>query len=143
MSVINLLNLLIASYSVNYLFSEKFSSVVHYHTPTKLWEGNVFIRVCLSCPLSIHAPSPQICSNLFNLNLNVHGPRDPPPHTHPPSDLFTLIPYKACVVGKQAAGILLECFLVCYKILWVQNVSSLFLLKGTHQVSSFGRGEYI
>ena len=81
----------------------------------KLREGNVFNLVCLlfcsqaevPCTGSSPTPilctgTPDICSNLFNLNLTVHNP-------YP--DMFNLVQYEALTVGKQAVGMRLKCIL--------------------------------
>ena len=64
----------------------------------------------------------QTCSNLFKLDLTVQPP--------PPMDMFKLIHYEACMIGKRVVCSLLECFLVsciantnafsphCLKISW-------------------------
>ena len=62
---------------------------------TKMRKGNIFSHVCLSVPMwplpMMHwtspyrdlglAPSPQTCSNLFNVDLTVQSPPPPRPRT--------------------------------------------------------------
>ena len=56
----------------------------YYRPPTKLWEGNVFTRVCLS----VHRGFP--CDHYHDsLDLTVQGPQPSPPTT---SDMGTLCP---------------------------------------------------
>ena len=54
---------------------------------------------------SLYRDPPQTCSNLFNLDLNVQGPP-------PLLDMFKLVHYEVCTVGKWLVDILLECFFV-------------------------------
>ena len=48
---------------------------------------------------------PRHVLNLFNLDLNVQGPP-------PLLDMFKLVHYEVCTVGKWLVDILLECFLL-------------------------------
>ena len=98
--------------------------------------GNVFSRVCLSTggkgfppyrsptlvqvgphctvlprtgpctPPPMYRVPTQTCSYFFNLDLTVIV-APPPPYSN-------LLHYEACTVGKQAVGIVLECFLVLF-----------------------------
>ena len=99
-------------------------------------EGNFFTRICLSLCLSIvrrgvptqgpglplhwasipplpldtalvPVPPPQTCSNLFNLDLSVHGPTP-----LPSVDTFKRVHFKAQTVRKWAVGIRTKCLLV-------------------------------
>ena len=118
------------AYSIKYFRSNRsmFSLrwVSFFRPPTKLWEGNIFIRVCMSFsprgplhtaparslstikgPLALIPAShtwwsrPEICSNFYTLR--------------PPIPLplwYWHLVAEARTVGEQAVCILLECFLV-------------------------------
>ena len=65
----------------------------NYRPPTKLREGNVFSRVCLSVCLSVQEVPVQ-GPNLSHLGI------------------FELVHYEAQTFGKRAVGIRLKCLLV-------------------------------
>ena len=91
-----------------------------YRLPTKLRDGYVFSRVCLSVILFTGRGIPcdhypQFIGPHHTVTPpNTHTP-DIAPHgtgTPPPPDMFKLVHYAARTVGKRTVGILQECFLV-------------------------------
>ena len=81
-------------------------------TARQLSCGKMMISFLFVCPCKSLTPSvpppprkgPWTCSNLYNLELTVHGP--------PPRDMFKLVHYKPQTLGKQAVGIRLNCLLI-------------------------------
>ena len=57
-------------------------------------------------------PCPQICSNLFNLELSVQEPSHLPARV-PSQGMFKLFHYELGKVGKWVGRMLLGCVLVC------------------------------
>ena len=90
-----------------------------YHPPTKLREGNIFSRVCLSfCPQgSPHTgprpwPWPPAITTPYR---DFPWPCPPPPLQYtvtPHPDIFEVVYYVACTLGKQALDIRLKYLLV-------------------------------
>ena len=83
-------------------FSYQFNEITNcYRLPTKLREGNVFSRVCLSVSLFVHRGGPmlpmQTCSNFFTFTPSPTPTYMEPSHSKPvlspppPPDLIRLV----------------------------------------------------
>ena len=118
-----------------------------YRPPTKLWEGNVYIRVCTSVILSTWGRGSHMTITHYNvLDLNIQEPPGPNPYLDmdpkttltvplrtPSPEIFNLVHNETRTVGKQAVDILLECFSVVFSVFCAKNYSSLRSSHDLHQ----------